>query len=243
MSQAIQLKIDQLVAFRDAWPRFVLNDERVELFKELLAAGEELPPIEVVPYQPDRYLIADGVHRATAAKRANHATMGVVILPVEDGETPMDCALRRALETATRTALPLTRAERYQAAIKLSAKHPEMSHRAIAKLVGVSHDSVDRWLRPAEQQQAADAEDEEEPDSPYEPSITADQAARQLVSGLVFLYDSRGLTDLLVPARMGKHLADAYQERFGDEALKEALRFASWANRAVVVLNQSRQNG
>jgi ParB-like chromosome segregation protein Spo0J len=244
MSPAIQLKISQLVVSRETWSRFALNEERVELFKELLVSGEELPPIEVVPYQPDRYLIADGVHRANAANRAGHTEIGVVIIGLEDGETPVACALRRGLETATKTALPLTTAERRQAAIKLSTRSPEMSHRAIARLLGVSHDSVDRWLRPEQEPEPeGSADDRDEPEEPYEPPITADLAARQLVSGLAQLYESRGLTDLLVPARMGKHLADAYQERFGDQALKEALRFASWTNRAVVVLNEARQKG
>jgi ParB-like chromosome segregation protein Spo0J len=244
MSPAIQLKINQLAVSRETWSRFALNEERVELFKELLASDEELPPIEVVPYQPDRYLIADGVHRANAANRAGHTEIGVVIIGLEDGETPVACALRRGLETATRTALPLTTAERRQAAIKLAAKHPEMSHRAIAKLVGVSHDSVDRWLRPEQEPEPEeDADDGDEPDERYEAPITADDAARQLVSGLAQLYEARGLADLLAPDRMGKHLADAYQERFGKQALKEAQRFAAWANRAVVVLNAARKQG
>jgi ParB-like chromosome segregation protein Spo0J len=240
MSPSIQIKINQLLIARQAWPRFNLSEERVELFKELLASGEELPPVEVVPYQPDRYLIADGVHRVNAASRAGYTEIAVVILALEDGETPEACALRRALETATKTALPLTTAERCQAAIRLSTRNPEMSHRAIARLLGVSHDSVDRWLRPEPEEDEAD---DDESEAPYEPPITADVAARQLVSGLSQLYEARGLVDMLAPARMGQHLATAYQECFGDQALKEAIRFASWANRAVAVLNATRQQG
>ena len=244
MSPVIQLKTSQLVFSLDAWPRFALNDERVELFKELIASGEELPPVEVVPYQTDRYLIADGVHRANAANRAGRSQIDAVILSLEDGETPSACALRRGLETATKTALPLTTAERRQAAIRLSTRSPEMSHRAIARLLGVSHDSVDRWLRPEqeqEQQEDSGDDDSDEPEPTYEPPFTAGDAARQLVSGLAQLYEARGLADLLVPDRMGKHLADAYQERFGNQALKEAQRFAYWANRAVLVLKTIRK--
>jgi ParB-like chromosome segregation protein Spo0J len=241
-----QVAISQLVVSREAWPRFNLDEERVELFKELLASGEELPSIEVVPYRSDRYLVADGVHRANAANRAGRTEIDVVILSLEDGETPVACALRRGLETATKTALPLTTAERRQATIKLATAHPEMSHRAIAKLVGVSHDSVDRWLRPEQERDRADDTDDDEgdePEPPYEAPITADVAARQLVTGLALLYESRGIIDMLAPARMGQHLANAYQERFGNQALKEAIRFASWANRAVAVLNATRQQG
>jgi ParB-like chromosome segregation protein Spo0J len=94
--------MSQLVFSRDAWPRFALNEERVDLFKELFAAGEELSPIEVVPDGANRYLIADGVHRANAAHRAGHAEIAAVLLSLENGETPVACALRRGLETATK---------------------------------------------------------------------------------------------------------------------------------------------
>jgi hypothetical protein len=114
MSTAIQLKINQLLVARQAWPRFGLDEERAELFKDLLTSGEELPPVEVVPYEPDRYLIADGVHRVNAASRAGRTEIGVVIIGLEDGETPVARALRRGLETATKTALPLTTPERRQ---------------------------------------------------------------------------------------------------------------------------------
>ena len=50
------------------------------------------------------------------------------------------------------------------------------------------------------------------------------------------LSESRGLLDYLAPKRMGRHLADAFVDRFGDSALDEAQRFRTWLDGAVVSL-------
>jgi transposase-like protein len=236
MSTAARVKIDQLLISRDAWPRFASSEERVDLFAQLILSGEELPAIEVIARENEKYLIADGVHRTYAALRAGRSEIDVVVIEPSPGESDFACAFRRALETATKTALPLTTAERRSAAVRIARDQPGVSHREIARRVGVSHDSVDRWLRPEQ----AEASGGDEPDLPGPPLLTADKAARQLVTGLARLYESRGIADLFVPARMGKHLAEAFEQRFGDEALKEATRFASWATRAVAILESAK---
>jgi ParB-like chromosome segregation protein Spo0J len=200
-----------------------------------MLSGEELPAIEVIARENGQYLIAEGVHRTYAALRAGRSEIDVVVIEPDPGESEVACAFRRALETATRTALPLTTAERRAAAIRIASDQPDVSHREIARRVGASHDSVDRWLRPGQ----AEDSDGDESDPPSRPGLTADSAARQLVTSLARLCESRGLADLFVPARMGKHLAVAFKERFGDEALEEATRFASWATRAVAILEAS----
>jgi ParB-like chromosome segregation protein Spo0J len=225
----LQLPTSQLRYSKTAWPRAALNQERVQLFSALLGAGEELPPIEVVPRGDGTFLIADGVHRSFAATAVNRSQIDAVILSVEPGESAEACAFRRALETATRSALPLTTAERRVAALRLVKECPDLSHRAIARLVGVSHDSVDRWAKGV-----AESVSSGETSSPR--VVTADEAARRLVNGLVRLHDSRGLLDMLKPQRMGRHLADAFEERLGDEALARAKAFADWADVAVQVL-------
>lgn len=235
MSTAARVRIDQLQISQDAWPRFARSEERVDLFAQLIQSGEELPAIEVIARENGKYLIADGVHRAHAALRAGRSEVEAVVIEPDLGESDFACAFRRALETATKTALPLTTAERRRAAVRLARDRPGISHREIARRVGVSHDSVDRWLRP---QQTEDSGGNE-PDLPGPPLPTADKAARQLVTGLARLSESRGIADLFMPARMGKHLAEAFEQRFGDEALKEATRFATWATQAVAVLKAS----
>lgn len=231
----VKLTFDQLVLDRQAWPRFGWDPDRVELFKALVLAGEELPPIEVVGRPDGKHVIADGVHRAIATRSAGKPDIEAVVLDPTGSEDLIGFAYRRALETATRTALPLSKEERRRAVRRLAAELPEMSHRAIAKLVGVSHDTVDRWVK----------EDEAAPEGERSSVAfeTPEQAARRLATALGRLHEARGLLDLLKPQRMGRHLADALDDRLGDGALDRARAFAQWTAVAVEVLEARRTSG
>jgi hypothetical protein len=106
-----------------------------------------------------------------------------------------------------------------------------MSHRAIARLLAVSHDSVDRWAK-----EVADSADGNAETTQLPRWTTADDAARRLVGLLGRLDEARGLLDYLAPGRMGTHLGDALADRFGDRALDRARLFARWASAAVQTL-------
>ena len=128
--------------------------------------------------------------------------------------------------------MPLTKFERRQAVRRLLAERPELSHRAIGRLVGVSHDTVGRWGKEVDD---SSTPDDGAPASTGTPP-TADEAARRLVSTLIRLDGDRGLLDMMMPARMGRHLADAFEARLGDDALKQARRVAQWSAASVTVL-------
>jgi hypothetical protein len=202
----------------------------VTLFTELLAEGVDLPPIEVVRGSEDTFLICDGVHRTHAAGRAGRYEIEVVIIEPHEGESPEDAAFRRALETATTSALPLTNAERRDAAKRLLATRDDLSHREVARLVGVAHSSVDRW--------ATEVADSATKDGPGSVSVTPGQMAFRLVRYLDDLGDSQGLWDLLMPKRMGHYLAEAFYGRFEDRALEHAERMRAWLTVAVDVLEE-----
>jgi hypothetical protein len=235
----VSLRLDQLRLDQRAWPRFGINQDRVDLFASLRFAGEIVPPVEVVPIGDGTYLVADGVHRTLAAKAANQAEIEVVILTIPDGQTAIETAFRRALETAIICALPLTSAERRRAALRLLAEQPQLSHRAVARLVGVAHDSVDRWARDVDES-STPAQDTGEPQATWTPE-RVDQAARRVAGTLLRLDEGRGLLDMIRPARMGRHLADAFEDRLGEDALAQARRFAQWTTAAVAVLEDRRQ--
>jgi ParB-like chromosome segregation protein Spo0J len=227
----------QLLFDREVWPRFGWDPERVELFKDLASAGDPVPPIEVVRRMEDeKFLIADGVHRAIGAKSAGRMEIEVVVVAPEPGETPNACAFRRALETSTLTALPLSRDERRRAACRLLAERPDLSHRAVARMVGVSHDTVDRWSRPENDEAGGD---QERSPATFE---TTEQVALRLAGILVRLDRARGIFDMIKPQRMVKHLADALEDRLGDDALSRARAFARWTESAVDIL-EDRQTG
>jgi hypothetical protein len=157
-----------------------------------------------------------------------------VVLVSPRPDEPIDiCTYRRALETATQSALPLTKAERRQAVRWLLAQQPEMSHRDIARTVGVAHSTVDRWIVG----RGASEENGDTDSSGPRPEDIADK----LVRFWQRLDDSRRLFDLFGPKRMGRHLADAFTNRFGDNALREARLVAGWTQRAVETLSNPAQ--
>lgn len=225
--------ITHLIVEEYSWPRDQLDASRVEMFVSLLKEDQSLPPIEVVAAGDGTYVIADGVHRYLAAREAGMDQVEVIIVSPSAGEHPLDCAFRRALETACRTALPLTRAERRRAVKNLLATRKDLPHREIARLVGVAHATVDRWAKePDESANGAGA-----PSAARGPNV--DEVAVKLVSFLERLGDSRGLFELFVPKRMGTHLGQAFYDRFGDRALAEARTVAVWINHAVATLEGS----
>jgi ParB-like nuclease domain/Homeodomain-like domain len=223
------LPITNLFVDEGAWPRDHMDASRVEMFVALLKEKEPLPPIEVVAVGDGTFVVADGVHRYQAAREAGLSNIDVQFVAPIAGENLLDCAFRRALETACLTALPLTKAERKRAAERLLATNSDLTHRAIARLVGVSHSTVDRWASGT-----ADSASE------YSSSIlgpNADTVAIQLVRHLDRLRESRGLFDYFAPKGMGRHLAQAFYDRFGDESLSEARVYAAWVGRAVALLS------
>jgi hypothetical protein len=225
------LPITHLIVEENSWPRDRLDSSRVEMFVALLKESESLPPIEVVAVGDGTFVVADGVHRYEAAREAGLSSVEVELVVPNDGEDILDCVYRRALETACLTALPLTRAERRRAVTQLLALQPELTHRAVARLVGVAHSTVDRWAEGV----ADSASEVSATNAILSPS--ADTVAIQLVRHLDRLRESRGLFDYFAPKRMGRHLAQAFYDRFGDESLNEARVYAAWVGRAVALLS------
>jgi hypothetical protein len=147
------LSLDQITLDDRAWPRDVLDEERIELFAEMVrdacdAAGtgqgwsDPLPPLMVVADDRGGYVLADGRHRYEARCRLG---AGFDLVPVQafqpNDRAPLDFAYELAL-LCTQGAKPLTTAEKRAAIARLLAERRDLSDRAIARLVGVSHRTV-----------------------------------------------------------------------------------------------------
>ena len=215
---------------RDHLIRDAIDLTRVDDFCRQMQEGEGFPPVEVVPQAGGKYLLGDGVHRCLAAQRAGHPEIDALIVIPRPNESPLECAYRTALETAARGPLALTNAERRRAAIHLLESQPQMSRRAIAQLVGAAHSSVNRWAVEAE------PPSDNGPRQRIVIGPSPSQVAMRLVRNLGRISDSRGVFDLLAPRRMGRHMADAFADHFGDSALDEAQRFHAWMAAAVTAL-------
>jgi ParB-like chromosome segregation protein Spo0J len=227
---SVTIPISSLRISPDVYPRDGVDHVRVAMFAGLLKEGQELEPIVAVPRPDTTYLVGDGVTRTEAHVEAERTEIQAVLVVPEPDESPIDCAYRIALEYAVRSALPLTRAERKRNAKRLMARLPDLSHREIARRLGVSHASIDSWAR--------EPADEVEPDTTAipGPGPTADAISRQLASYVDRLESARDIFDLVAKRRMGRHLADAFESRFGDDALRQLERIATWSSDAVSVL-------
>jgi ParB-like chromosome segregation protein Spo0J len=72
VSPAQLVKLELIRFVPEAWPRRYLDEERVEDFAALYReqGPTALPPLELVDHRHGRLLIADGVHRWQAARKA-----------------------------------------------------------------------------------------------------------------------------------------------------------------------------
>jgi hypothetical protein len=225
--------------WRDAslWPRFALDDERVGEFCDLYAdlGDEALPPLELVQDDGGGFLVADGHHRLAALIELDAVYAVAVIVEPPTGREPRGWVYERGLETAARTAKPLTRLERRAAVDRLLAERGGLTDREIARLAGVSHQTVGRARKRSNgPEDAGGAED-----GSWRPPPTADDLARRLVRGIAGMWESRPLGDSILGDRSGKRLAHALDEQFADEALAWAQRFERWASIAVDELSKA----
>lgn len=233
MTGPVRTDIGRVVAEASIWPRQLLDPGRVAEFAGLFRDGdlEALPPLDVVLDGND-LLLADGWHRLRALEAigAEHVLVQVIDLA---GLPPAEAVYRHALATASTAALPLTRAERRTAVVRLLTDYPELADREIARLVGVSPSTVgahrQRLLGHIDT-----VGDGEVAEALYAAATGADELARRLARSLGRIFEQRGLTDYLLGDRTGRRLAKALVEVHGDdEALVWARRLQSWAQSAI----------
>jgi hypothetical protein len=134
-----------------------------------------------------------------------------------NGRTPREYAYELALLYATRSAKPLTNAEKGAAIARLLAECPELSDRAIARLVGVSHRTVGARRAGVGKLPAEDGSSHEPSSGRREP-LRWEVAAKRL---------ARDVDELLASCRKlfggadyksaGRELYDALDELYGGE--------------------------
>ena len=155
MASAItRLPLAQISRGGRAWPREQLDEDRVALFREMLAEDPtSLPPTIVVADGNGGFILADGHHRATAHEQlgGGYDLISAEVRQAPPGHAPTDYAYAIALDCSAKTSVPLTRAEKQAAIRRLAAERPDLSDRAIGRLAGVSHATVGHIRRPAGQ--------------------------------------------------------------------------------------------
>jgi ParB-like chromosome segregation protein Spo0J len=225
-----------------AWPRHALDEERVASFLTLYteAGLDALPPVEVVgPAADGTFLLADGWHRLAALAKTDATQVPAVQVDPADRDHT-EVAFERGCLTAATTSKPLSRAERNAAACRLIIERPDRADREVARIVGISPQTVGR-LRRRSNGTAAATESEQGAGDLYLARVTADELARRLVVGLQRLWDERGLGEwILNRDHTGNRLAVALRERFGANAYEWANRLAAWTRAAVLELEKDK---
>jgi hypothetical protein len=228
--QTTAVSLDQITLDDRVWPREQLDSERVELFMELIRDVREsaltgqnwtdpLPPLVTVADGQGGYIVADGRHRYEARRRLR-ADFDVVPVYVfqPDGRTSIDRAYELALSFATVSAKPLTTAEKRAAIQRLITDRPELSGREVARLVEVSHSTVNEHRRRVDDSSTdADSVSREQPGTGREP-LRWEVAARRLAKDTAELLGScRKLFGGPNFKSAGRELYDALAALYGDE--------------------------
>ncbi len=239
MTDVQLLALTRIDLDEDSWPRTALQEERVQDFaRAYIDDGPfSLDPITVTPRGQNRYLLVNGRHRLAARRLIGADDVPAVSIDTH-GVDPVEFAYEFALADAARSALPLTRAEKHSAVVRLLERHPERTDVAIASLAGVSSKTVQRarkWL--ADNSTYAD-QSSQEPDKRWRPTTSAD-VAKTLARQIDRLWSHRpagmamGFTD---SAKLGDLIAEAFIERVGiDEAVVHLERLTTWSQRAYSV--------
>lgn len=233
--QMASVPLEQVRFLEDAWPRQYLDSERVEDFTALYKEqGEQaLPPPELVPYGPGRYLIGDGVHRIEAARRAGLTRLAARLVPPAADLDPVLFTYLYALQRSALSALPLSRAEKQKAVRRLLKTNPQASDREIARLVGVDHKTVGRVRRGISPPQA------EFPELPPA-GPTPEAVAKRLFRAFEKAYEARGLgiADFFAGDRTGERLAGVLGDVYGEQALAKTRQFRGWLDQAAKALQK-----
>jgi hypothetical protein len=111
------VRLSDIIRDPKLWPREELSNERVQVFTDFFAAGDEeaLPPVQLVEDGNGRWLLMDGWHRCGAAENAGREEIAAVILSVPEGQDVRQFVFLQAIQESSRSAVPLTSEERAQA--------------------------------------------------------------------------------------------------------------------------------
>ena len=146
----------------------VRAETSAEAIEDYAAQLDHLPPIRVALVD-DRRVVVGGLHRVRAHERAGRLEIPCIIEPMTWAE-----AVRAAVADNRTHGLRMTRADKRAAITLLLAEDPDLSSRAIAELVGCSHNTVEEVrtqvdnlpTSPAEEEQVSKSGTSPAPDAP-----------------------------------------------------------------------------
>ena len=142
MPESVKISIRKIVLDSRYQPRFTMNRQRVEQFRQSLRDGEHIPPI-LVGKEGENYVVIEGFHRVTALKQEGVEEVDAFFQP----ESEREFWLLDAARLNGKTADPLT-TEEVQEAIRRTWKRGIRDTDKIAHRVGRHIKFVQRALKP-----------------------------------------------------------------------------------------------
>ena len=132
-----------------------VSAERVAEFKQMLGEDLRALPEPICVESQGSLILADGHHRVAALEQLAREYPGdrrfefisIRVANTPSGLLPSAYAYEIALECSAKGPLPLTRAEKHVAIARLLEGRPTATNREIARLVGVSHHTVEARRR------------------------------------------------------------------------------------------------
>ena len=133
-----RVPIDQLTLDERAQPRVVIQGAIIAEYAEEMRNGAQFPPIDVF-WDGETMWVADGFHRTLAAIEAGETT---ILARVHQGD--LDDAILFSVGANSAHGLRRTNADKRRAVLVAlrSPKQQDKSAREIARLCGVSHQTV-----------------------------------------------------------------------------------------------------
>jgi len=136
------LPLDALVLDEAIQPREHLDEATVEEYAAAMAAGDRFPPIAVFTTDFQTYIVGDGFHRVPAARKAGHKHIAAEIHSGDREDAAWHAAGSNRSHGLRRTNADKARAVRMALMLPGAAS---VSDRAIAKHVGVDHETVAKY--------------------------------------------------------------------------------------------------
>lgn len=150
----VTVPLDRLIPNREYQPRAAgLSEAHVRLLME--TGADTFPPLLVSPNADGTFDVLDGFHRLDAARRLNVAALPCLVSP--------EAGYGEAVAANLRHGLPLSMADRKDAARWYSVWEPDLSYREIGRRCGLSDKTVKRAI------ETGDSESEPSPRNAPDP--------------------------------------------------------------------------
>jgi hypothetical protein len=134
---------------RETQLRQQTDDETVKRDADDMSDGAQFPAVELVPVGDGTYYVADGWHRILACQSISRGIVDAIIMPLIEGQDPLETAKRYALRANQKHGLQLTRGDqrkRARAALLMRAfRH--YSVRQLEDEIGVGKSTISRVKR------------------------------------------------------------------------------------------------